>query len=59
MKIANGWRDYKILATSDGMKLEDWKGVKLLRPDPQVIWKGANLYEADYDAAKRAAARGK
>ncbi len=58
MKIANGWRDYKILATSDGMKLEDWKGVKLLRPDPQVIWKGANLYEADYDAVYRRSEKG-
>lgn len=25
------------------MKLENWKGVILLRPDPQVIWKGENL----------------
>ncbi len=44
MKIADDWADYKILATSDGMKLENWKGVVLLRPDPQVIWKGKNLF---------------
>lgn len=44
MKIADDWSDYKILATSDGMKLEDWNGVILLRPDPQVIWTGKNLY---------------
>lgn len=44
MKIVDDWRDYKIIATSDGMKLEDWKGVILLRPDPQVIWKGRDLY---------------
>ena len=43
MKIADGWKDYKILATSDGMKLEDWKGVVLLRPDPQVIWQNGDL----------------
>ncbi|MDE7330324.1 MAG: class I SAM-dependent methyltransferase [Clostridia bacterium] len=43
MKIAREWKDYKILATSDGMKLEDWKGVVLLRPDPQVIWTGEDL----------------
>lgn len=30
--------EYKILDTSDGMKLEDWNGIKLLRPDPQIIW---------------------
>jgi len=44
MKIADDWVDYKIIATSDGMKLENWKGVVLLRPDPQVIWKGRDLY---------------
>ena len=44
MKIADDWKDYKIIATSDGMKLENWKGVVLLRPDPQVIWSGRDLY---------------
>ncbi len=44
MKIADDWVDYKIIATSDGMKLESWNGVILLRPDPQVIWTGRNLF---------------
>lgn len=44
MRIADKWKDYKIIATSDGMKLEDWKGVRLLRPDPQVIWTAGDLY---------------
>ena len=44
MKIADDWVDYKIIATSDGMKLENWNGVILLRPDPQVIWTGSDLY---------------
>lgn len=43
MKTAGDWQDYKIIATADGMKLESWKGVVLLRPDPQVIWKGEDL----------------
>lgn len=38
MKIAENWTDYEILATGDGYKLERWKDVVLLRPDPQVIW---------------------
>ena len=38
MKTADGWRDYRVIETGDGYKLEDWKGVLLLRPDPQVIW---------------------
>ncbi len=32
------WKDYKVIATGKGYKLEDWAGIKLLRPDPQVIW---------------------
>ena len=37
MKLIN-FDEYKILDTSDGMKLESWNGVRLLRPDPQIIW---------------------
>ncbi|MBO7389874.1 MAG: class I SAM-dependent methyltransferase [Clostridia bacterium] len=36
--IAEGWNDYKIIATGDGYKLERWGEVCLLRPDPQAIW---------------------
>lgn len=38
MRIAEDWKDYKIIATGSGYKLERWKDVVLLRPDPQVIW---------------------
>lgn len=38
MRIAENWKDYKIIATGSGYKLERWKDVVLLRPDPQVIW---------------------
>ena len=38
MKIVNDFNEYKILDLSDGLKLEDWNGVLLARPDPQVIW---------------------
>ena len=59
MKIADDWVDYKILATSDGMKLENWKGVVLLRPDPQVIWKGRNLFaEKDINAVYHRSEKG-
>lgn len=37
--IADNWKDYEILDTGDGMKLERWGNVILSRPDPQVIWK--------------------
>lgn len=35
----NGWYDYEILGSGNGEKLERWKDVYLLRPDPQAIWK--------------------
>ena len=41
MNIANDWKDYEILATGDGEKLERWGNVYLLRPDPQIIWKAS------------------
>lgn len=37
MKVAE-WKDYSVIATGNGYKLERWKEVILLRPDPQVIW---------------------
>lgn len=39
MKYNTEWKDYQIIATSHGEKLERWNNVILLRPDPQVIWK--------------------
>lgn len=38
MKQATDWKDYQVIATGDGEKLERWGKVVLLRPDPQVIW---------------------
>ena len=38
MWIANNWKDYEVIDTSDGEKLERWGKYNLLRPDPQVIW---------------------
>lgn len=35
------WKDYSVIATGDGYKLERWGDVVLLRPDPQVIWKSS------------------
>ncbi len=38
MFVTDGWRDFEVLDTGDGMKLERWGDVILARPDPQVIW---------------------
>lgn len=40
MYLANEWKDYELLDTSDGERLERWGKYILIRPDPQVIWKG-------------------
>lgn len=39
MWIAENWKDYEVLDTSCGEKLERWGDYILVRPDPQVIWK--------------------
>ena len=39
MFIAKDWKDYRIIDCSGGEKLEDWGGYRLVRPDPQVIWR--------------------
>ena len=38
MWIANNWKDYEVIDTSAGEKLERWGKYILVRPDPQVIW---------------------
>ena len=38
MNLADKWNDYEILDMANGEKLERWKDVILVRPDPQIIW---------------------
>ena len=38
MEVANNWKDYEILDMANGEKLERWKDIILVRPDPQIIW---------------------
>ena len=38
MWIASDWKDYEVIDTSAGEKLERWGKYRLVRPDPQVIW---------------------
>ena len=45
MNIANEWKDYEILDMANGEKLERWKDVILVRPDPQIIWKNKTFPE--------------
>ena len=43
MNIAKNWEDYEILDMANGEKLERWKNIILVRPDPQVIWKNKSF----------------
>ncbi len=38
MWLADGWKEYEVIDTSGGEKLERWGDYILVRPDPQVIW---------------------
>lgn len=38
MKYVSDFFEYELLDMSNKMKLENWNGIKLLRPDPQIIW---------------------
>ena len=38
MWTANNWKDYEVIDTGSGEKLERWGKYLLVRPDPQVIW---------------------
>ena len=40
MWVCDQWKDYELLDASDGEKLERWGKYILIRPDPQVLWRG-------------------
>lgn len=50
MLLADDWKDYELIDTGDGEKLERWGNYVLRRPDPQIIWP---LFE-ETDAWKKA-----
>lgn len=37
MRTAN-WKNYELIDTSNGERLERWGNIILIRPDPQIIW---------------------
>lgn len=42
MKLVKDFYEYKILDMSNGEKLENWNGITLRRPDPEIIWSKKN-----------------
>jgi len=46
MWTSEHWKDYELLDTNDGERLERWGDYILIRPDPQVIWHGVAKHPA-------------
>ena len=46
MWCSDKWQDYELLDASDGERLERWGKYILVRPDPQIIWKGVARHPA-------------
>lgn len=38
--VSDTWSDYELISAHKGMKKERWGKHILLRPDPQILWKG-------------------
>ena len=62
--MSDQWKDYEVLDTSNGERLERWGKYLLVRPDPQVIWNTPHMvpewkkYDAGIFAPPPAAAIG-
>lgn len=46
MWSSQNWKDYELLDASDGERLERWGKYILIRPDPQIIWRGVAAHPA-------------
>ncbi len=40
MRVVTDFNDYELIDASSGERLERWKDIILIRPDPQVMWHG-------------------
>ena len=40
MRTVTGFDDYELIDADSGERLERWKDIILVRPDPQIIWSG-------------------
>ena len=61
MWCADGWKEYELIDTSDGERLERWGQYILIRPDPQIIWKGcaaSSLWKKAHGIYRRSSSGG-
>lgn len=50
MKLVNDFLEYNILQASTGEKIENWNGIILKRPDPEIIWEDSKKLNIKIDA---------
>ncbi|MBR5742394.1 MAG: SAM-dependent methyltransferase, partial [Clostridia bacterium] len=43
MFISDRWKSYELIDAEGGERLEKWGDYILIRPDPQVIWRGERV----------------
>lgn len=48
--VADDWRDYRLLDSGEGLKLEQAGPYRFVRPEPQALWK-PRLKKKDWDGA--------
>ncbi len=59
MWYSKDFKDYELLDASDGERLERWGEIILVRPDPQVLWRGRrdhplwNKFDARYHRSQK------
>ena len=61
MRAADNWKEYELIDASDGLRLERWGKVVLVRPDPQVLWKTehhTDLWEKAHAVYQRSSSGG-
>jgi 23S rRNA (cytosine1962-C5)-methyltransferase len=49
--IADDWRDYRLLDSGDGGKLEQVGPYRFVRPEPQALWAPALSATTEWDSA--------
>lgn len=61
MRTVTGFDDYELIDADAGERLERWKNIILIRPDPQIIWSGSRknpLWKNAYAVYHRSASGG-
>ncbi len=53
MRVSDNWKDYELIDSSEGERLERWGKYILIRPDPQVIWSTPKTNGLWYNADAR------